>query len=189
MIQVPATINSSLVNMMPRLISLASRYVGYCELAVILLPSISVDMRIVIKVMKPAHKRPLNSDFLASWIFSVFAGYIIIIVITGNTVKHDKTYEPLKIGIIPFSKTGCRFSNFIFGETRSVVKTARIRTKRMYISEARAIVSIPYNTAITTAMTNIKLMTYGGVSGMACVVTKLATYHGRWYAVFRHKNT
>ena len=49
----------------------------------------------------------------------------------------------------------------------------------MYISEARAIVSIPYNTAITTAMTNIKLMTYGGVSGMACVVTKLATYHGR----------
>ncbi|MGI6574390.1 MAG: hypothetical protein ACOX3A_00695 [bacterium] len=42
------------------------------------------------KVMKPAHKKPLNIDFLASELLSVFAGYTIIMVIIGNTIKHER---------------------------------------------------------------------------------------------------
>lgn len=101
----------------------------------------------------------MKSDLLASDILLRLIGYITIKVIKGNVKKHDKKTELFKIGIIPFSSTGCRFSILAFGETRIIAKINKIEAKYMNSSEARAIVSIPYNTAITIATTNIELIT------------------------------
>jgi len=93
-------------------------------------------------------------------------------------IKPDKKTELFKLGIIPFSSTGCKFSILAFGKARIIAARNKAEAKYMNNSEARAIASSPYNKAIINAATNNEFIIYAGVSGIACIVIKLPIYHG-----------
>ena len=90
--------------------------------------------------------------FLAVFTLYTFLGYTIKILTRGKVIKLDKNIEPSNTGIMPYSNTGCIFSIFTLGSKSKTTIIINPLTKYSINSETRPMVSIPYKTAITTAI-------------------------------------